>query len=301
MRQIGTLPKTIDPHVFGDYLLSLGVTSRVVESKDGWAVWVHNEDQLAKASTELAAYEKAPDDPRYVESRRPADEARRQKDRLDRVYRKNVRDVSSQWGGLNARRRPLTVALVSICIVVFLAGLTSRRVKFELYDRLMFFPVAAPVSASDPASGLEAIQKGEAWRLLTPMFLHPGGWPHLIFNVWATSILGTLIETRRGTRVLAVLVLLTSVGSNVGEYLYEVFFTQDVRGWGGISGVVYGLFGYIWMRGQVEPEQGMILSPTSVRWMILWLLLGFTGFMPMANGAHVFGLVVGMLFGLARF
>jgi hypothetical protein len=35
--------------------------------------------------------------------------------------------------------------------------------------------------------------------------------------------------------------------------------------------------------------------------MLLWLLLGFTGILRMANGAHVVGLIVGILFGLARF
>jgi hypothetical protein len=34
--------------------------------------------------------------------------------------------------------------------------------------------------------------------------------------------------------------------------------------------------------------------------MLLWLLLGFTGFLPMANGAHLAGLLVGICFGLAR-
>ena len=52
---------------------------------------------------------------------------------------------------------------------------------------------------------------------------------------------------------------------------------------------------------QLLRESGMMLHPSSVRWMLLWLLLGFTGILRMANGAHVVGLIVGMLFGLARF
>ena len=56
MRQIGTLAKTMDPRIFGDYLLSLGVTSRAIESADGWAIWVHDEDRVPKARTELEAF-----------------------------------------------------------------------------------------------------------------------------------------------------------------------------------------------------------------------------------------------------
>ena len=70
----------------------------------------------------------------------------------------------------------------------------------------------------------------------------------------------------------------------------------------GISGVVYALFGYIWMKGRVSPEQGMILHPNTVRLMLGWLVLGFVlRMMHMANGSHVLGLIVGMLYGLAGF
>ena len=37
---------------------------------------------------------------------------------------------------------------------------------------------------------------------------------------------------------------------------------------GGMSGVVYALFGYIWMKGLYEPEQGMILHPNTVNIML---------------------------------
>ena len=36
----------------------------------------------------------------------------------------------------------------------------------------------------------------------------------------------------------------------------------------GISGVIYALFGYIWMKGLYEPEQGMILHPNTVTIML---------------------------------
>ena len=70
---------------------------------------------------------------------------------------------------------------------------------------------------------------------------------------------------------------------------------------GGMSGVVYALFGYVWMKGRYEPEQGMILHPSTVQTMLLWLVLCMTGFLGnIANAAHVVGLVAGILFGLAR-
>ena len=69
--------------------------------------------------------------------------------------------------------------------------------------------------------GIEDIVHGEVWRLVTPIFIHFGPL-HLLFNMWAMAALGSLIEYRRGTATLALLVLLSAVVSNLGEYLYEV-------------------------------------------------------------------------------
>lgn len=300
MRQIGTLPSTTDPRVFGDYLLSLGVSSRAVQSPDGWAIWVHNEDLVPKARAELADFERNPDDPKFRAAVRAAEEIRRQQERLDREYRRNVKDVSAAWSGLRFRRRPLTVLVVGLCVAIFAVGGFVPGASEWLWDHLGFFSRAALKHPGEMARGLDdVVKRGQVWRLFTPALLHVN-LIHLVFNMWAMTVLGTVIETRRGTAALLVMVLVSGVVSNVGQYLYVVTFTPSLRGWGGLSGVVYALFGYVWMKGHFEPEQGMVLHPSSVRTMLLWLLLGFTPILPMANGAHVMGLVVGVLFGLAR-
>jgi GlpG protein len=71
---------------------------------------------------------------------------------------------------------------------------------------------------------------------------------------------------------------------------------------GGLSGVGYALFGYLWMKGMYEPEQGMILHPNTINTMLIWLVLCMTGLLgPIANAAHVVGLAVGIVFGVSRF
>jgi GlpG protein len=65
---------------------------------------------------------------------------------------------------------------------------------------------------------------------------------------------------------------------------------------GGLSGVVYGLFGYFWIAGRLNPAQGLSISPGLVGFMLLWLLLGFFDvlWVSMANWAHLGGLLAGM-------
>jgi GlpG protein len=150
--------------------------------------------------------------------------------------------------------------------------------------------------------GLAPVLSGQVWRLVTPIFLH-FGILHILFNCWATIVEGTLIETHRGTFRLAILVLVSAVLSNLGQYFYmERANPEGLHLFGGLSGVGFALFGYLWMKGQYEPEQGMILHPSTVTTMLMWLVLCMTGLMgPIANAAHVVGLGVGVAFGAMRF
>ena len=142
--------------------------------------------------------------------------------------------------------------------------------------------------------GLEAVRRGEVWRLVTPIFLHFGPL-HLLGNMMWLYYLGTVIEVRRGTLWLAVLVFGSAIVSNLGQYYIEgpSFF-------GGMSGVVYALFGYVWMKTIYHPMDGLFIDSRNVNLMLLWFVLCTTGAVgPIANGAHGVGLVVGILLGLS--
>jgi len=120
LRQIGTLPRNVDPQVLGDHLLAQGMKARFDESPDGWLVWIYDEDDLEKARDELENYLERPDDPRYASSAQSAQQVRAREKKLDREFRKNFREVTDQWSGLRLRRRPLTMLLVGVAILVFL-------------------------------------------------------------------------------------------------------------------------------------------------------------------------------------
>jgi GlpG protein len=299
VRQIGTLPRSQDPRIFSDYLLTLGIKSRVDEQPDGWSLWIYDENQIPRASHELQSYLNRPDDPVYRDVNQAAQAIRRQEQALDKQFRKNYREVSDQWAAPGFRRRPLTFSLIVICLVVFLLQHSGNRHRIE--DRLLFATTRIDPEGQLRNNGLNDIAHGEVWRLVTPILMH-GSILHILFNMWWLSALGTLIEVRRGTLRLAVLVLISAILSNLGQYFYnERSDPGDPVLWEGMSGVVYALFGYIWMKALHQPEQGMIVHPNTVTIMLLWLALCMTGVVgPIANAAHVAGLVVGVVFGVLR-
>jgi GlpG protein len=301
LRQIGTLSGEDAARHLADHLLTLGVKSQLREEQAGWGLWVLDEDRIPQAVQELEAYRKDPRDPRFQAAARSADAIRRESERRDQEFRKNFRSVSDTWSGPQLHRRPVTFGLVVASCAVFLLMELPRaegRVKHALrfsVDRVVQIDGQLVLHRG----GVENIVHGEVWRLITPIFLH-GGILHLLFNMWALAYFGTIIEYNRGSAVLALLVVLSAAVSNLGEYIYEANTLGHAGLFGGMSGVVYALFGYIWMKGQHEPEQGMILHPSTVQVMLLWLVLCMMSFVGnVANAAHVVGVAVGIVCGLA--
>jgi GlpG protein len=299
VRQIGTLPKGLDPKVFADYLLGLGIKTRVDDQPEGWLLWIYNEDHFTRARDELQNYVSAPDSPQYRDAVQAAQAVRRKQEQIERQFRKNDRRVADLWAYPGFRRRPLTMALVAVCVVVFLLQQSgwgpsvSERLNFASYyiDR-----------QGQLDDGLSDIRQGELWRLVTPIFMH-GGIIHILFNMSCLSYFGTLIEIRRGTLRLAGLVLISAILSNVGQFMWmERTDPGKPHFFLGFSGVGYALFGYIWMKSLYEPEQGMIIHPNNVNIMLGWLVLCMTGMLgPIANAAHFVGMAVGVALGVLRF
>ena len=60
-----------------------------------------------------------------------------------------------------------------------------------------------------------------------------------------------------------------------------------------MSGVVYGLFGYVWIKSKLDPGDGFQIDPTIAMIMFVFFVICFTGiFGGVANWAHAGGLVV---------
>ena len=177
---------------------------------------------------------------------------------------------------------PLTVTLMAVSVLLSLAsGLGS---SLEMY---------APYFIARPGTGaLTSVFNGEVWRLLTPIFLHFGVL-HLLFNMLWLWDLGGIVEHRRGFWYFAGFVVVSGVGGNLAQYL-----VTGSPYFGGMSGVVFGLLGYVWMQGRYNPWAGLALRNEIAIMMGIWFVLGWTGLIgPIANWAHTGGLVIGLAWG----
>lgn len=138
----------------------------------------------------------------------------------------------------------------------------------------------------------------EKWRLVSPIFVH-FGLMHFVFNGLWLCLLGARIERLSGSLHLLLVVLLSALVSNMSQYVWSgsVYF-------GGMSGVIYGLLGYIWIRNLLAPHPLISLPRELILFMIGWLFVCMTGVLDIllgvgiANAAHASGLLVGMLMGL---
>ncbi len=119
--------------------------------------------------------------------------------------------------------------------------------------------------------------------------------------------LGGAVESARGSLRFILLVLLLAAASNTAEYFLNWSFAEQPwfsfrqnPSFGGMSGVLYGLFGYAWMKSRFEPEAGLHMPPDTVVIMLGWFVLCLFGFVgAIANVAHGVGLLVGVLIGYA--
>jgi len=147
-------------------------------------------------------------------------------------------------------------------------------------------------------------KKGQVWRVVTPIFIHLG-LMHLVFNMIWLYQLGGVLESRYKSIGFGALVLFTGVAGVLAQCCmpYEMPFAPlngGVLG-GGMSGVVFGLLGFTWVKTRLDPASGLGLRGNIFGFMMIWLVLGFSGILDslvggsIANWAHGGGLVAGML------
>lgn len=262
---------------FEKILMSKGIAFESEPSETGTSIWIEDEDRSAAASKLLSSFLNNPEDNVFIEAEKKGAEVQKQL-KQEQVIKK-VQQSSQQLATSGASASASRV-MIGISVALFVI----RAINPALFEKLILWFLII-----DPTQGeWGGLSSGQIWRLWTPMFWHMGVL-HLLFNCWWMWDLGRGVERYLGTMKYLRLVTLISIPAHLAQLLIAGPF------FGGLSGVVYGLLGYVYWNGKRNPHSPMQLPPQTMIFMMAWLVLGVVAMPNMANGVHIVGLAMGVL------
>jgi len=256
------------------------VSSEEIKS---WEIWVTEEDQINTASAFLEEFNSMPDDEKFASS--PSHSKDREEAPQNSHGRFKQFNLSKRWGQMHQSPGTATLFLIVISVAVFLISNMGKNMG----NVSLFF------ISREGGGELSEFMSGQIWRLITPIFLHFHIF-HILFNMYWLYDLGSQIEHRKGPKFYITFVIIIAFISN----LLQFYLSGGNYQFGGMSGVIYGLFGYVWVKTRLDPGDGFRLDPTVAAIMFGFLIICFTGaFGQIANWAHTGGLLVGLAWGYA--
>jgi GlpG protein len=250
--------------LFADYCKSQGLEVNAELTNNGPTMLYCNDANMAQATELLNEFIRQPHHPRYQAAAWQRSQPAAQSSRQPMI--------TIPWH--NIRTSPLTVLVLLLCLAVYC---------WQLVD----FQAAR--------TSLQLTEPSQLWRWFTPALLH-FTLTHLVFNLLWWLLLASALERRYGSLRLLNFTVITAVISNAAQY----FMVGD--NFGGLSGVVYALFGFCWLshKRYPQPQSRVLISDPLAIFMLVWLVLGFADvlWVSMANWAHLAGLLAGLVMAL---
>ena len=318
MRLIGVIDDPKQAQQLSAFLLTEGIENRVdLSAENKSEVWSKDEDQFKDALAEFERHQANPGDPKYAAAIDSAIKLVKERERKAIATKKKI--VKVQAGNRIQTTGPVIKTIIGLSILVaILTGFGDSQTREQGANRaLQFVAIDKPLSTELTAEygnqsdnlnvRLASLKRGEFWRLVTPIFIHYGA-VHIIFNVLWCLQLGRMIEGRYGSLWMAILILVTAVLSNFAQGVVPAdmggapaFYYQSgmlISSFGGLSGVVYGMFGFILVKQKTDPKSGFFLPQSTIMLLLIWLVFCMTPFAasligPVANWAHGIGFLVG--------
>lgn len=292
MRQIGSLDSESRAERLIDYLKTIEISAQSDDDNGRWLIWVKDENRLDEAREAFEEFKSDPDAQKYIDAKQKAYEIRSAEIQKRIKVKKNIREVRTGWSGPLSKRAPAVFWLMVICGAVAILGGSHVGVNWAK----QWLKFANVYDVNFDGTAFYSIRQGQFWRLITPIFLHAPwgdlfGVLHIVFNLYWMRFLGSQIETKIGSARFLVLVLATAVIPNV---LQAILVHPNFVG---ISGVVYGLLGYVLVRRR----DGYFIDQFYTMVLLVFLVLDFTP-MSMFPGSvavwcHAGGFGVGALIG----
>jgi len=197
---------------------------------------------------------------------------------------RTTRQPKTVFGGRPARSATVTLTLIAINVVIFLAEVAKPNLLYEL--GMLGTPAYTPAG---PQAGVAG---GEWYRLITSAFVAPGtslgglGLLDIALNMWILYLIGPELERLLGpVRYLAIYILSAVGGSVLYYYLQPHGFAA------GASGAIFGLFGaWVVVSRRLRRDSRGILVLVAIN-----LAFGFIYHNTIAWQAHIGGLITGAL------
>jgi rhomboid protease GluP len=175
------------------------------------------------------------------------------------------------------RRFPATFGLIAVTVLVFIAQLLSKALVGS--DIVLYY--GAKIN--------ESLAAGEAWRLVTPVFLH-AGLLHIGVNMYSLWALGPAVERFFGRARFLVVYLL----SGISGVLLSLAMSPNPSV--GASGAIFGLLGalaaFLYLHRATFGQLGAMQLRQLVFVALINLGMGLTP--GIDNWGHVGGLVAGV-------
>jgi len=194
--------------------------------------------------------------------------------------------------------RELPIFSIIACIAIAGFPIAANYLGMGRWFSVLTFTAPANVIFSDPWTAMLAtLQANEWWRLITPVFLH-FSLIHIGFNLAIMYEFGRRLESSIAAGYYLLALLLIAALSNAAQFL-----AAGHASFGGLSGVVYGLFGALVVLGMRFPNSTELRLQNSFIVMILGFLVLFSSGVTeqfglnIANTAHWAGFIIGLAFG----
>ncbi|MBT0730856.1 rhomboid family intramembrane serine protease GlpG [Rosenbergiella nectarea] len=249
-------------YAFVDYMATQGIKLHI-EQQQNYVLFLDDEQKLDDVNAALQQFIRDPSNPRYLAA---SWQSGRAGTRLG--YPK-----AELWRNIKDRAGPLTLTVMALVVITYL---------------LLMFIGEQPIFywLSWPANNEQGLQ---VWRWISHIFIH-FSLLQIMFNLMWWWYLGGVIEKRLGSGKLFVITVISALLSGWMQAKFSGIW------FGGLSGVVYALMGYSWLRGERDPDSGIYLERGLIVFALLWLVAGYYGVFgnPMSNMAYIVGLVIGL-------
>ncbi len=297
-------PLSYNLALFDQHLTQAGIVHRFTEeqSKNIQVLWLFNPDDVAAVKQIVDTMsENGPeifDNPNafaHIDIGSQGDDSATVHTDVDCKRRESIMGPSLISSPAVIWQFPITLSFITLGIIGFLLFLLAQQGTGLILNQLTFHQIAIP--QHELVSVYQDLRRGELWRLITPVFIH-FDFTHVAFNCALFWFLGHRIEHYQGRATLLVISLISGVLSNLLQASW-----YGIAFFGGLSGIVYALVGYIWVWQTNHKQSPLRIQQPIIVVLLVMMVLGFTPILGIfannnvANGAHLGGVISGIILG----